>query len=93
MAVHPSIEFIAGTITEADAATDITSLLNRVAAGEEITVTRDGEPLAKLMPARDRKSINRAALAQGFELRERLRREGVRVTDAEIKEWINEGQR
>ena len=38
-----------------EAKTNLSRLLRRVAAGEEITITRGGEPVARLVPARNRK--------------------------------------
>lgn len=35
-----------------EAKTTLSKLLRRVAAGEEITITRGGEPVARLVPAR-----------------------------------------
>lgn len=34
-----------------EAKTKLSELLRRVAAGEEVTITRDGEPVARLVPA------------------------------------------
>ncbi|WP_419555750.1 type II toxin-antitoxin system Phd/YefM family antitoxin [Planctellipticum variicoloris] len=39
-------------IGAADAERDFGKLLDRVATGEEITITRRGEPVARLVPAR-----------------------------------------
>lgn len=39
-------------IGAADAERDFCKLLDRVATGEEITITRHGEPVARLVPAR-----------------------------------------
>jgi prevent-host-death family protein len=38
-----------------EAKTNLSRLLRRVAAGEEVTITRGGEPVARLVPARSRK--------------------------------------
>lgn len=38
------------------AKTQLSELLRRVAAGEEITITRGGEPIAKIVPLRPRTS-------------------------------------
>lgn len=40
------------SIGAADAERDFRELLDRVATGEEITITRHGEPVARLVPAR-----------------------------------------
>lgn len=39
-----------------EAKTTLSKLLRRVAAGEEITITRGGEPVARLVPIRSRRS-------------------------------------
>ena len=40
------------TIGAFEAKTHLSSLLERVAAGEQITITRHGTPIARLVPAR-----------------------------------------
>jgi prevent-host-death family protein len=37
-----------------EAKTNLSELLRRVAAGEEVTITRGGEPVARLVPAQRR---------------------------------------
>jgi prevent-host-death family protein len=41
-------------VTAADAKAGLSDLLRRAQAGEEIVVTRNGEPVAKLVPIRPR---------------------------------------
>lgn len=38
-----------------EAKTTLSELLRRVAAGEEVTITRSGEPVAKIIPAQRRR--------------------------------------
>lgn len=38
-----------------EAKTTLSKLLQRVAAGEEVTITRGGEPVAKLVPFRSKR--------------------------------------
>lgn len=40
-------------------------VLDRVLAGEQVTITRDGEPVAQLIPLR-RKPLSAAALVERF---------------------------
>lgn len=66
-------------------------------AGEEITITRHGRTVARLVaPEEDQESIiaqRRAALADLAKLREELRARGMPpTTREEIKAWINEGR-
>ncbi|MGH3440464.1 MAG: type II toxin-antitoxin system Phd/YefM family antitoxin [Nitriliruptorales bacterium] len=39
-----------------EAKTTLSKLLRRVAAGEEVTITRGGEPIARLVPVRSRRT-------------------------------------
>jgi len=73
-----------------DAKTHFSELLERVAGGEEITITRHGAPVARLSPVR-RKSTpekRRAAIESMRSLASRLRLGGVRIRDL-----IDEGRR
>jgi prevent-host-death family protein len=68
----------------------LSALLDRVERGEEITITRHGKPVAKLVPARpgfDREKAR--AAAEG--LRELSK--GVTLGGIPIKELINEGRK
>jgi prevent-host-death family protein len=38
------------TVGVHEAKTTLSELLRRVAAGEEVTITRDGDPIARLVP-------------------------------------------
>lgn len=64
-----------------------------VDAGEELVITLDGRDF-KLVAAPDRATLDRRrrAFEQLTAFREDLKSKGVRVTRAEIKEWINEGR-
>jgi prevent-host-death family protein len=78
-----------------EAKTKLSALLDQVEKGTEITITRYGRPVARLVPVADeaarRKEIQEAI--EGLhDLREKLRRQGVRVRFDEIKEWIEEGR-
>lgn len=78
------------TIGAKDAKTRFTELLARVADGEEITITRHGSPVARLVPAYPVSSAERrreAVLAMR-ELASRNRLDGL-----SIKELIAEGRK
>jgi len=63
-------------------------------AGEEIVITRHGREVVKLVAAgQDQGAQRRAALVGLIEMRESLRRSGVRVTQEELKSWKEEGRR
>lgn len=73
-----------------EAKNTLSALLDQVEKGAEITITRRGRPVARLVPARaggDRVASRRAA--------ERLiaRSEGVTLGDITIRELIDEGRR
>ncbi len=63
------------TIGAFDAKTHLSELLQRVERGEEITITRHGKPVARLVPAVDRDgeaAARRAAAIDGLlELRKK----------------------
>lgn len=84
------------TITEAK--TRFGQLLRRVAQGEEVIITRNDRPVARLIPdgRRNLESV-RAAIAGIFELRQQIshgKQPGAaRLTAAEVKRWNGEGRR
>lgn len=69
-------------------------LLDRVAQGEEITISRRGKPVAKLMPAESSRDPAKARAAAGHlrALAAELADRGA-VTLAEIKIWRDTGRR
>lgn len=71
------------TVGAYEAKTRFAQLLERVAAGEEITITRHGHPVARLVPARTTPSIDsrKDAIRQMRELASRNRLRGLRVRD------------
>ncbi|MFC7477351.1 type II toxin-antitoxin system Phd/YefM family antitoxin [Dankookia sp. GCM10030260] len=75
-----------------EAKTHLSALLDRV---ESLTITRNGKPVARLVPAEaaPAKPSPAEAVARIVALREALRAEGVRVTQQEIRDWIDEGRR
>ena len=76
------------------AKTHLSSLVDEVAKGGEIVITRHGKPVAKLVRAEERHhpeaiARRRQAIA---ELREMARKRGLRISHEEIKSWIEEGR-
>ena len=71
-----------------EAKTHLSALLERVARGEQITITKHGRPVARLVP------IGRASPDRRREAIERLKRfrEG-QTLDVPVKELISEGRR
>ncbi len=78
------------TIGTFEAKNKLSHLLDLVEAGEEVTITRNGKPVAQLVapPKRDVELAHKAA-AEIKEMRKRNKPLG----DISIKDLINEGRR
>ncbi len=77
------------TLGAYEAKTHLSSLLDRVAQGEEFTITKHGVPVARLIPVGSRSRANvRAAIQAIRELRKGNRLEGLKIRDL-----IEEGRR
>ena len=72
-----------------DAKSRFSEILERVAGGEEFTITRHGAPVAKLVPVKKQTTVEerRAASERMIKLSERLTLGGLK-----IKDMINEGR-
>jgi prevent-host-death family protein len=83
-----------GSIGAYDAKTRLSELLDRVAKGEQIVITRHGRPIARLVPEHkpDRTSA-RAAVGRLVALGDRLADRGVNLSDAEAKSLREGGRR
>ncbi len=78
------------TVGAYEAKTHLSELLERVEAGEEITITKHGAPVAKLVPTRKQASAEERAAA--------IRRiqklgAGLSLGGLKIKDLINAGRR
>jgi len=73
-----------------EAKTHLSELLEKVGAGEEITITKHGSPVAKLVPVVKKTTVEEraAAIAQMKKLRAGLSLGGLKVRDL-----INEGRK
>jgi prevent-host-death family protein len=85
------------SVTALEAKTRFGQLLERVALGEEVVITRHEKPVARLIPegSRNREAV-RAAVAGIIELRGQIagrNRGKPKLTAAEVKSWIQEGRR
>jgi prevent-host-death family protein len=84
------------TVTALEAKTRFGELLDRVARGEEIVITRHDKPVARIVPE-GRKSLDgvRRAVEDLHALRREIaQKKGFKpLTDKEIKDAINEGRR
>lgn len=76
------------TVGAYDAKTNLPRLLDEVATGESITITRHGVPVATLIPARPGRESARVAADElrGFRATHRLR-------GLTVRELIEEGRR
>ena len=84
------------TVTAFEAKTRFGQLLERVAAGEEVVITRHDKPVARIVPE-GRQSIGQArTTVAGLDaLRARIAkrtRGGARVTAASLREAIDHGR-
>jgi prevent-host-death family protein len=68
------------------------ALAERAAAGEEVIVTKRGQPFVQIVPIQRR--LSREQLRAEFQrVRERFRQEGVTFTQDEIRELRDEDRR
>ena len=84
------------TMTAFDAKTRFGELLERVAKGEEIVITRHDRPVARIVPEGARRLDEvRRAVAGLRELQQRIgRRKGaLRLSDRDVRSAIDEGRR
>lgn len=79
-----------GSVGAYEAKVHLGELLERVSHGEEITITRYGLPIARLVPAKAGLSQvdRRAAIDQLLKMRE-----GLSLNGLKIKDLIDEGRR
>ena len=63
-------------------------------AGEDITITRHGREVVRLVAVhQDRQEQRRAAIESMIAYREKLRADGVSISADELIAWKNEGRR
>jgi len=72
-----------------EAKTHLAALLERVARGETIQITRRGVPIAKLVPAGQPDKPNRRKIAEEI----RQLRKGVTLGRLRLRDLIDEGRR
>ena len=83
------------TVTAFEAKTRFGELLERVAKGEEVVITRHDKPVARLVPEGARRLTDVQRSVQGLkDLQERIRRKSrARVTARDVRAAIDEGRR
>jgi prevent-host-death family protein len=81
-------------VTAFDAKTRFGDLLDRVARGEEVVITRHDKPVARLIPeGAQRLDDVRRAVAGLRALQQQIRRRSkARLSDAEVRSAIDEGR-
>jgi prevent-host-death family protein len=72
-----------------DARAKLSELIDRVQSGEEVVLTRHGEPVARLVPEKARRKRSRAAAV--VRIRALARRLNIR--DVDVRNLIEEGRR
>ena len=77
------------TVGAFEAKATLSALLDRVAAGEEVTITRHGKPVARLVAAAP---VERARVDEAIARLKELRR-GVTLGDVDWKELRDTGRR
>lgn len=77
------------TVGAFEAKTHLSALLDRVAAGEEVVITKHGKPVARLVAARQ---IERAQVSEAFEKLIALRK-GTTLGGLSWKELRDQGRR
>lgn len=73
-----------------DAKTHFSQLLERVEAGEEVTITRHGSPVARMVPVRRKTMPEQRRMAINAM---RKLAKGIRLRGLRIKDLIKEGRR
>jgi len=73
-----------------EAKTHLSELLEKVEAGQEITITKHGAPVAKLVPVK--KEVSREERVAAIE-RIRKLSAGLSLSGLKVKELISEGRR
>ena len=76
-----------------DAKNRLSELLDKVERGEEITITRRGKPVAKLVPVNIETERQRRSRQAGERLRENARKYGGKFDWEEWKKYRDEGRR
>ena len=80
---------VLNTVGAYEAKTRFSELIERVAGGEEFTITRHGSPVARLVPVKKTSTPEdrRQAIEEMIKLRDRLSLGGLK-----IKDLMNEGR-
>lgn len=93
-AARTGLGAMATTFDAFEANTPLERLLNRVESGEQITITRNGQPVAVLLPVppRDPATIRRA-LETLDGVRKSLSARGISVSRDDVRAWATDGRK
>ncbi len=80
------------TVGSFEAKTHLPQLLERVAKGEEFTITKHGKPVARLVPSRETAAKPAPNVRAAVEAMKSFRK-GRTLGDLSIREMIEEGRR
>ena len=82
-------------VTAFEAKTRFGELLERVAKGEEVVITRHDKPVARLIPEGAQRLVEVRRSVQGLrDLQQRIRRRSkAKLSPAEVRSAIEEGRR
>ena len=83
---------VAMDVSVYEAKANLSKLLKDVEAGREVTITRHGRPVARLVPVRDQAERERRAIAAVEAVRELRAQIENPPTVEEIVAWIHEGR-
>jgi prevent-host-death family protein len=80
-------------VTLFDAKNRLSALVDQVERGQEVTITRRGKPVARLVPVIAQADRARNAVAKLRALREGIAQRGEVFTSDELKAYRDEGRR
>jgi prevent-host-death family protein len=81
------------TITLFDAKNRLSALIDQVEEGQEVTITRRGKPVARLVPVTPEGDTGRNAVEKLRALRQSIAARGEMFTWDELKGYRDEGRR
>ena len=81
------------TVNLFDAKNRLSALVDQVEAGQEITITRRGKPVARLVPVADQSEQGRKAVGKLRALRQSIATRGEVFTWDVLKAYRDEGRR
>ncbi len=81
------------TVNLFDAKNRLSALIDQVEEGQEVTITRRGKPVARLVPVATQADRAQEAVAKLHVLRQGIAARGQSFTWAELKEYRDTGRR